>query len=177
MERLLVLYYMRAGYLRATARAIIGAAQSVGAVARIGSPGTVMPFLPYEPRRGIAATREPLFGVSAVVISPLGRGSAYRSSVHSILRTVAFRGMRGTKYRKGLALGSALKARATAPSQGGSLGDLRADPRMKELLSAAIANSKACQNWLSKPEPNLERARVSIDHVIRDVNDLARVFD
>jgi hypothetical protein len=48
---------------------------------------------------------------------------------------------------------------------------------MKELLSAAVANSKACQNWLSKAKPNLERARVSIAHVIRDVNDLARMFE
>jgi hypothetical protein len=52
-----------------------------------------------------------------------------------------------------------------------------ADPRMKELLSAAVANSKACQNWLSRPKPNLERARLSISHVIRDVNDLARMLE
>jgi hypothetical protein len=88
---------------------------------------------------------------------------------------------------KALAWGSAVKARAavlspTSSSTGsqpltGHESKGIADPRMKELLSAAVANSKACQNWLSKAKPNLERARVSIDHVIRDVNDLARMFE
>jgi hypothetical protein len=79
------------------------------------------------------------------------------------------------------------KARATALPPASTLSDLQnvtggqskaiADPRVKELLSAAIANSKACQNWLSKAKPNLERARVSISYVVRDVNDLARMLE
>jgi hypothetical protein len=186
MERLMVLYYIRAGYLGVTAKTIADAARSAGAVARIKSPR--MPFLPYEPRRQISASSEPFFGVGAVLICPLGRGIAYHSSIRSILRSVAFRGVTGMMNPKALALGSAVKARATVLSPTtSSLTDSQpmtgheskgiADPRMKELLSAAVANSKACQNWLSKAKPNLERARVSIAHVIRDVNDLARMFE
>jgi hypothetical protein len=93
----------------------------------------------------------------------------------------------GMMNPKALALGSAVKTRATVPSPTSSSSNLEpmtggeskgiADPRMKELLSAAVANSKACQNWLLRPKPNLERARVSIAHVIRDVNDLARMLE
>jgi hypothetical protein len=88
---------------------------------------------------------------------------------------------------KALALGSAVNTHATVLSPTSSSSSVQpmtggeskgiADPRAKELLSAAVANSKACQNWLSKAQPNLERARVSIAHVIRDVNDLARMLE
>jgi hypothetical protein len=175
MQRLVVLYYIRSGYLRVTAKTILDAARSVGAVARIKSPR--MPFWPYEPGRGSAVSGEPFFGVGAVVICPLGQVS----------RLVAFGGMTGRRNLKALALGSAVKARATVlmptssssdsqPPTGG-VSKFIADPHMKELLSAAVANSKACQNWLSRPKPNLERARLSIAHVIRDVNDLARLIE
>jgi hypothetical protein len=185
MERLMILYYVRSGYLRVTAKTIIDAAQSVGAVARIKSPG--IPVWPYEPRRGTEATGEPFFGVGAVVVCPLGRGGAYRSSIDSMLRPVAFRAMTGMKNLNALASHSALNARATVLPPAGSSGDSQsttgsgskvvADSRMKELLSAAVANSKACQNWLAKAKPNLERARISIAHVMRDVNDLARMLE
>jgi hypothetical protein len=185
MERLMVLYYIRAGYLGVTAKTIVDTARSAGAVARIKSPR--IPFLPYEPPREISAGSEPFFGVGAVLICPLGRGIAYNSSIHSILRSVAFRGVTGMMNPKALALGSAVKARAAVLSPTRSLTGSQpptgheskgiADPRMKELLSAAAANSKACQNWLLKAKPNLERARGSIAHVIRDVNDLARMFE
>jgi hypothetical protein len=185
MERLMVLYYIRAGYSRVTMKTIVDAAQSVGAVARIKSPR--MPLFPYEPGRGIRATSEPFLGVGAVLICPLGRGSAYRPSIDSILRSVYFRGVTGMMNPKALALGRAVRVRAPILSPTVPSSDLQpvtgdeskgiADPRMKELLSAAVANSKACQNWLSRPKPNLERARVSIAHVIRDVNDLARMLE
>jgi len=185
MERLMVLYYIRAGYSRVTTKTIVDAAEAVGAVARIKSPR--MPLFPYEPGRGIRATSEPFFGVGAVLICPFGRGSACRSSIDSTLGSVAFRGVTGMMNPKALALGSAVNTRATALSPTGSSSDVQpmtgdeskgiADPRAKELLSAAVANSKACQNWLSRPKPNLERARVSIAHVIRDVNDLARMLE
>jgi hypothetical protein len=42
--------------------------------------------------------------------------------------------------------------------------------QMKELLSAALANSHACQNWLNSDTPNLERARQSIVNLTRDLN-------
>jgi hypothetical protein len=136
-----------------------------------------MPFWPYEPGRGTAASGEPFFGVGAVVICPLGPGGGL----------AAFGGMPGRQNLKALGLGSTVKTRATVLLPAGSSSDSQpiygaeskfiADPHMKELLSAAVANSKACQNWLSKPKPNLERARVSIAHVIRDVNDLARMLE
>jgi hypothetical protein len=88
---------------------------------------------------------------------------------------------------KALALGRAVRVRAPILSPTVPSSDSRpmtgdepkgiTDPRMKELLSAAVANSKACQNWLSRAKPNLERARLSIAHVIRDVNDLARMLE
>ena len=181
----MVLYYIRAGYLGVTAKTIVDAARSAGAVARIKPPR--MSFLPYAPRRGISVNSKPFFGVGAVLICPLGRGIADQSSIHSILRSVAVRGVTGMMNPKALALGSDVKAPATALSPTSSLTDSQPmteheskgipDPRMKELLSAAIANSKACQNWLSKAKPNLVRARVSIAHVIRDVNDLARMVE
>ncbi len=183
MERLMVLYYIRSGYVRVTAKTIIDAARSVGAIARIKSAG--MPVLPYEPGRRL--TGEPFFGVGAVLICPLGRGRADDSYLRSILRPVTFRGMRGLRNPGAPALGSAARARAAALPSNGSLSDLQpvaggestviVDPRLKELLSAAVANANACQNWLSRAKPNLERARVSIAHVIRDVNDLARMLE
>jgi hypothetical protein len=185
MERLLVLYFIRAGYLGVTVKTIMEAARSVGAVAGIKSDR--MPSLPYEPGRRASATGEPLFGVGAVLICPLGRGRGDHSSLRSILRPVAFRGIRGMQIAKALASGGAAKVPAAVLPPDGSAGDLRpisrgeskviADPRMKELLSAAIANSNACRNWLSRAQPNLERARVSIAHVIRDVDDLARMLE
>jgi hypothetical protein len=180
MERLIVLYYIRSGYGRATAKTIIDAAQSVGAVARITSPR--MPFLPYMPGRGTAATNAPYFGVGAVVICEIGPRSSYHSSIQSMLRPIAIPGSMGMKNRRDLALNSSVKAGAAVLTANSPLSDSQpttgesefvADPRMKELLSAAVANSIACQNWLSKTTPNLQRARVSIAHVIRDVNDLA----
>jgi hypothetical protein len=182
MERLMVLYYIRSGYVRVTAKTIIDAARSAGAIARIKSAG--MPIL-YEPGRRL--TGVPFFGVGAVLICPLGRGRADDSSLRSILRPVTFRGMRGLRKPGAPALGSAARTRAAALPPNGSLSDPQpvtggestviVDPRLKELLSAAVANANACQNWLSRAKPNLERARVSIAHVIRDVNDLARMLE
>jgi hypothetical protein len=185
MERLMVLYFIRAGYLGVTVKTIMDAARSVGAIAGIKSDR--MPLLPYEPARRAFATGEPFFGVSAVLICPLGRGRRDHSSLRSLLRPVVFRGIRGMQIPKAPASGGAARVRAEVLPPDGPPGDLQpisggeskviADPRMKELLSAVIANSNACRNWLSKAQPNLERARVSIAHVIRDVNDLARMLE
>jgi hypothetical protein len=183
MERLMVLYYIRSGYGRATAKTIIDAAQSVGAVARITSPR--MPFLPYMPGRGTAATNAPYFGVGAVVMYAIGPRNSYHASIQSILRPIAFPRSTGMKNRRDLALNSAVEAGAAVLTANSPLSDSQptrgesefiADARMKELLSAAVANSRACQNWLTKTTPNLERARLSIAHVIRDVNDLAGIL-
>jgi hypothetical protein len=80
------------------------------------------------------------------------------------------------RYPKRLVSGGGLKVPVTQPIVG-DVSKGPPDPRIRELFSAAVANSKACQNWLSKPKPNIERARVSIAHVIRDVDDLARLLE
>jgi hypothetical protein len=51
--------------------------------------------------------------------------------------------------------------------------DLR---RAKELLSAALANCQASQNWLSLPTADMDRARLSIENVIRDVGELGEML-
>ena len=38
-----------------------------------------------------------------------------------------------------------------------------------------IANSHACQRWLSTEPPNLQRARVTVERIIRDANGAADV--
>lgn len=45
-----------------------------------------------------------------------------------------------------------------------------------ETLSAILANGLACQNWLSPDQLNLERARISIGLVIRDVTALSTII-
>lgn len=42
-------------------------------------------------------------------------------------------------------------------------------------LSAIAANAQACQGWLSKNPTNLDKARVSIENIIQDVNGAAVV--
>ncbi len=54
---------------------------------------------------------------------------------------------------------------------------LRARQGRSQASRRTERNSNACRNWLSRAQPNLERARVSIAHVIRDVNDLARMLE
>jgi len=174
MERIMVLYYIRSGYSQVTVNTVIDSARSVGAVVGIQVQRTR--FLPFKPAKRTPMTGEPFFGVGAVFICPLGRGGADSASIRSIQRPVPFRVISGMRYPKRLVSGGGLKAPVTQPI----IGDVSKgppDPRIRELLSAAVANSKACQNWLSKPKPNLERARVSIAHVIRDVDDLARLLE
>jgi signal transduction histidine kinase len=42
-------------------------------------------------------------------------------------------------------------------------------------LAAVVANSHACQRWLAADPPNIERARRTVDRIIRDANGAADV--
>jgi PAS domain S-box-containing protein len=62
-------------------------------------------------------------------------------------------------------------------SQAASLAELSASiaHEVNQPLAAVIANSHACQRWLSSEPPNLQRARVTVERIIRDANGAAEV--
>jgi PAS domain S-box-containing protein len=62
-------------------------------------------------------------------------------------------------------------------SQAAGLAELSASiaHEVNQPLAAVIANSYACQRWLSTEPPNLQRARVTVERIIRDANGAADV--
>jgi PAS domain S-box-containing protein len=62
-------------------------------------------------------------------------------------------------------------------SQAASLAELSASiaHEVNQPLAAVIANSHACQRWLSTEPPNLQRAQVTVERIIRDANGAAEV--
>ncbi|MDB5605857.1 MAG: ATPase [Bradyrhizobium sp.] len=62
-------------------------------------------------------------------------------------------------------------------SQAASLAELSASiaHEVNQPLAAVIANSHACQRWLSTEPPNLQRARITVERIIRDANGAAEV--
>ncbi len=62
-------------------------------------------------------------------------------------------------------------------SQAASLAELSASiaHEVNQPLAAVIANSHACQRWLSSEPPNLQRAQVTVERIIRDANGAAAV--
>jgi signal transduction histidine kinase len=65
-------------------------------------------------------------------------------------------------------------ARAT---QAASLSELSASiaHEVNQPLAAVVANSHACQRWLAAESPNLERAKKTVERIIRDANAAADV--
>jgi PAS domain S-box-containing protein len=65
-------------------------------------------------------------------------------------------------------------ARAT---QAASLAELSASiaHEVNQPLAAIVANSHACQRWLSAAAPNIERAKITVERIIRDANSAADV--
>ncbi|MBD9508120.1 PAS domain-containing protein [Ensifer sp. ENS07] len=65
-------------------------------------------------------------------------------------------------------------ARAT---QAASLAELSASiaHEVNQPLAAIVANSNACHRWLSVVPPNLERAKITAERIIRDANSAAEV--
>ncbi|KXF74717.1 hypothetical protein ATN84_22750 [Paramesorhizobium deserti] len=62
-------------------------------------------------------------------------------------------------------------------SQAASLAELSASiaHEVNQPLAAVVANSHACQRWLTAEPPNLERAQKTVERIIRDANAAADV--
>jgi C4-dicarboxylate-specific signal transduction histidine kinase len=62
-------------------------------------------------------------------------------------------------------------------SQAASLAELSASiaHEVNQPLAAIVTNSAACQRWLSAAPPNIERAGVPLERIIRDANSAAEV--
>jgi PAS domain S-box-containing protein len=62
-------------------------------------------------------------------------------------------------------------------SQAASLAELSASiaHEVNQPLAAIVANSHACHRWLSAEAPNVERAKVTAERIIRDANSAAEV--
>jgi PAS domain S-box-containing protein len=71
----------------------------------------------------------------------------------------------------------AAQAKLARASQAASLAELSASiaHEVNQPLAAVITNSHACQRWLSTEPPNLQRARVTVERIIRDANGAADV--
>jgi PAS domain S-box-containing protein len=67
--------------------------------------------------------------------------------------------------------------RLARASQAASLAELSASiaHEVNQPLAAIVANSHACHRWLSAAPPNLERAKVAAERIIRDANSAADV--
>lgn len=62
--------------------------------------------------------------------------------------------------------------RLARASQAASLAELSASiaHEVNQPLAAVVWNSQACQRWLSASPPNLERAQITVERIIRDAN-------
>jgi len=67
--------------------------------------------------------------------------------------------------------------RLSRASQAASLAELSASiaHEVNQPLAAVVANSHACHRWLSSDPPNLERAKIIAERIIRDANAAADV--
>jgi PAS domain S-box-containing protein len=67
--------------------------------------------------------------------------------------------------------------RLASASQAASLAELSASiaHEVNQPLAAVVANSHACQRWLTADPPNLERAQTTVERIIRDANGAADV--
>ncbi|MGO4835154.1 ATP-binding protein, partial [Rhizobiaceae sp. 2RAB30] len=67
--------------------------------------------------------------------------------------------------------------RLAVSSQAASLAELSASiaHEVNQPLAAVVANSHACQRWLTADPPNIERAQKTVERIIRDANSAADV--
>lgn len=72
---------------------------------------------------------------------------------------------------------SLAQERLARASQAASLAELSASiaHEVNQPLAAVVANSHACQRWLTADPPNLERAQKTVAHILRDANAAADV--
>jgi PAS domain S-box-containing protein len=68
-------------------------------------------------------------------------------------------------------------AKLAQAAQAASLAELSASiaHEVNQPLAAVVFNSHACQRWLSADPPNLDRAKITVERVIRDANAAADV--
>ncbi|TSD90553.1 PAS domain S-box protein [Mycobacterium sp. KBS0706] len=68
--------------------------------------------------------------------------------------------------------------RLARASQAASLAELSASiaHEVNQPLGAIVANSHACHRWLSADPPNIERAKITAERIIRDANSTADVI-
>jgi len=67
--------------------------------------------------------------------------------------------------------------RLAKATQTASLAELSASiaHEVNQPLAAIVANSNACHRWLSAEPPNIERAKITVERIIRDANSTADV--
>lgn len=67
--------------------------------------------------------------------------------------------------------------RLARAGQAATLAELSASiaHEVNQPLAAVVANSHACQRWLSADPPNMERARKTVERITRDANSVAEV--
>jgi C4-dicarboxylate-specific signal transduction histidine kinase len=82
--------------------------------------------------------------------------------------------VRAQEAEEALRQASAKLARA---SQSASLAELSASiaHEVNQPLAAVVTNSHACQRWLESDPPNLQRAQLTVQRIIRDANSAADV--
>ncbi len=71
----------------------------------------------------------------------------------------------------------ATQAKLSRATQVATVAELAASiaHEINQPLAALVANAHACQRWLSAEPPNLERAQVTVDRILRDGRDAAEV--
>jgi PAS domain S-box-containing protein len=72
-----------------------------------------------------------------------------------------------------------LHARLAQASQLATVSQLAAAVahEVSQPLAAVVANGHACQRWLAADPPNLERARLSVERIVRDSNSAVHVIN
>lgn len=100
----------------------------------------------------------------------------YRQGVAYILDLTERKRAEAAQLRVEEALRLAQERLARA-SQAASLAEISASiaHEVNQPLAAIVANSHACHRWLSADPPNLERAKITAERIIRDANSAADV--
>jgi C4-dicarboxylate-specific signal transduction histidine kinase len=70
-------------------------------------------------------------------------------------------------------------AKLTQATRAASLAELSASiaHEVNQPLAALVADALACQRWLSAEPPNLERAKITVERLVRDANSAADVVN
>ena len=107
-----------------------------------------------------------------------GRGEALRDDEGRVLQWYCVTVDVDDATRTEDALRSTLDRLARA-SQAASLAEMSASiaHEVNQPLAAVVTNSSACRQWLSAEPPNLQRALVVIDRVVRDATSAAQVVN